>query len=120
MGFVGNVGRMVEGVERILTSAETRTGDTVGDGAKPGELGLVDREMRGRGSKEALLVQNSFRGGGRERFGLNIAVECAHILSPQDALDAPTRAYSPFCDKTEQGRVPSHCYTRVSSDHPPV
>lgn len=44
----------VRGAEDVETAAEDGAGDSVEDGAVPGDLGTVDREMGGYGAVEAL------------------------------------------------------------------
>ena len=63
---------------KTRTDTEPRAKDTVGDGAEPGELRLVDSEVGAGGTAKALLVQDLLCGGGRERLGLD-STECEHI-----------------------------------------
>lgn len=55
----------------VRTDTETNAGSTVGDGAEPCELGLVDGEVRAGGAAQTLLVENFLGGGRRERLGLD-------------------------------------------------
>lgn len=43
----------------LHTDAETSTSDTVSDGCNPGELRLVDGEVRARRAHETLFVQDA-------------------------------------------------------------
>ena len=52
----------------VRTDTETNAGSTVGDGAEPCELGLVDGEVRARGAPEPLVVEDLVFG--RRRKGL--------------------------------------------------
>lgn len=63
-------------VRMIRTDAKTRTSDTVRNGPKPCQLGLVDGEMRAGGTVQTLLVQDPHRRGCRERFGLHASGSC--------------------------------------------
>lgn len=56
---------------KIRTNTDASTRDTVGDRCEPGKLGLVDGEMRGRGTEETLLVQDCLGSRRREGLGLN-------------------------------------------------
>ena len=57
------------------TDAETNTGHAVGNGGDPGELRLVDGEVRAGRALETLLVEDVLRGRRGERLGLDRAAE---------------------------------------------
>lgn len=74
---------------RILTNAQSGSGDTGTNGCKPSELRLVDREVGGRRTGQSLLVQELqvlivAKGLGRDR---SVWATSIHIQEGRSDID---------------------------------